>query len=102
MESLLRPPAAFHLFLGIVLLAGCSGSATKEERNYPIHGTVVDVLDGRLKIDHQAIPGYMGAMQMTFPVSPPELLSGLKAGDHVHGRLNVVDGQPVISQLGTD
>lgn len=100
MRSLFLSLVAFYSFFGAGLFVGCSGNAPKEERNYPIHGTVVEVLDGRLKIDHQAIPGYMGAMQMTFPVSRPELLNGLKAGDQVHGQLNVVDGQPVISQLG--
>ena len=102
MKSIFPLPTTFHSFLSVILLVGCSGGATKEERTYPIHGTVVEVVDGRLKIDHQAIPGYMSAMQMTFPVTRPELLNGLKAGDHVHGKLNVVDGQPVVSQLSKD
>ena len=102
MRSLFLSLVAFHAFFGAGLFVGCSGNVPKVDRNYPIQGTVVEVVDGRLKIDHQAIPGYMGAMQMTFPVSSPELLSGLKSGDHVHGQLNVIDGQPVISQLGKD
>jgi Cu/Ag efflux protein CusF len=92
--------AACCLTIGIGLVAGCSGGSPKEERTYPIHGTVVEVVDGQLKIDHAAIPGYMGAMQMTFPVSRSELLQGLKAGDHVQGQLQVTGGQPMITQLG--
>jgi len=87
------------LLTGIIVTAGCSGKASTQERQYAIHGTVVDVSGGQLKIDHEAIPGYMGAMQMTFPVSKPELLQGLKPGDHVHGQLKVSDGQPVITEL---
>jgi protein SCO1/2 len=84
---------------GIIITAGCSGKAPTQERQYDIHGTVVEVSGGQLKLDHEAIPGYMGAMQMTFPVSKPELLQGLKPGDHVHGQLKVTDGQPVITEL---
>ena len=52
-----------------------------------------------MTLDHEAIPGYMGAMKMSFPVAKPELLSGIKAGDHVHGRLNADGSQPVLDEL---
>jgi len=90
------------LLAGLGMIGGCSGKTAKEERQYAIQGTVLDVSGGQLKIDHAAIPGYMGAMQMSFPVSKPELLQGLKAGDHVHGQLKVSDGQPVITELTKD
>ena len=102
MKSHLLLVAACSLVLGISLLVGCGGSTKKEERTYSLHGTVVEVTGGQVKIDHEAIPGYMGAMQMTFAVSRPELLQGLKAGDHVHGQLRVDGGQPVITQLGKE
>lgn len=40
----------------------------------------IDRAAGRLVIDHQAIPGYMGAMTMPYPVSSPELLDGIAPG----------------------
>jgi len=90
------------VLVGVSCFSGCGDKASNGERQYAIHGTVLDVAGGQLKIDHAAIPGYMGAMQMTFPVSKPELLQGLKAGDHVHGQLKVPDGQPVITELSKD
>ncbi len=48
-------------------------------------GVVVSVTpaDGRVVLDHEAIEGYMGAMEMSYMVTPATLLEGLKAGDKV-------------------
>lgn len=48
-------------------------------------GVVVSVTpaDGRVVLDHEAIEGYMGAMEMSYMVTPAALLDGLKAGDKV-------------------
>jgi len=48
-------------------------------------GVVVSVTpaDGRVLLDHEAIEGYMGAMEMSYMVTPATLLEGLKAGDKV-------------------
>jgi Cu/Ag efflux protein CusF len=85
--------------VGLSLLIGCSGGSTKSEREYPIRGRVVAVSKDQITLDHEAIPGYMGAMEMSFAVSKPELLQGLQPGDQVHGTLNAGDGSPVITQL---
>jgi Cu/Ag efflux protein CusF len=85
--------------VGLSLLLGCSGGATKSEREYPIRGRVVTVGKDEVTLDHEAIPGYMGAMEMSFTVSKPELLQGLQPGDRVHGTLNAGEGSPVITQL---
>jgi protein SCO1/2 len=84
---------------GMALVLGCGGDTTKQEREYPIHGRVVEVSKDQVKLDHEAIPGYMGAMVMSFPIAKPELLEGLTAGDRVQGKLSVGDGPPVITQL---
>jgi protein SCO1/2 len=86
----------------LAFVVGCGGDTTKKEREYPIRGRVVDVGQDQIKIDHEAIPGYMGAMQMSFPVAKPELLQGISAGDQVHGQLSVADGGPQITQLQKD
>lgn len=85
--------------LGLSLLVGCNGSSSKSERQYPIRGRVVAVGKDQITLDHEAIPGYMGAMEMSFAVSKPEMLRGLQPGDQVHGKLNAGDGSPVITQL---
>jgi len=38
---------------------------------------------GRLIVDHEAIPGFMAAMEMSYQVTPPSLLDGLKSGDKI-------------------
>ena len=38
---------------------------------------------GRLIVNHEAIPGFMAAMEMSFAVTTPSLLNGLKAGDRI-------------------
>lgn len=94
--------AALGGWLAVSVLVGCDGGSSPAARQYPLHGEVVEVSGGQLKIDHEAIPGYMGAMQMTFPVSQPVLLQGLQAGDHVHGQLSVTGGQPIVTELSKD
>ena len=94
--------AALGGWLAVGALIGCDGSSSPAARQYSLHGKVVEVSGGQLQIDHEAIPGYMGAMQMTFPVSKPELLQGLQAGDHVHGQLSVTGNQPIVMELSKD
>ena len=38
---------------------------------------------GRLIVDHEAIPGFMAAMEMSYQVTPPSLLDALKPGDKI-------------------
>ena len=94
--------AALVGWLAVSALAGCNSDSSPAARQYSLHGEVVEVSGGQLKIDHEAIPGYMGAMQMSFPVSKPELFQGLQAGDHVHGQLSVTGGQPIVTELSKD
>ena len=38
---------------------------------------------GRLIVAHDEIKGFMGAMEMSYPVTPPALLNGLNPGDKI-------------------
>jgi Cu/Ag efflux protein CusF len=38
---------------------------------------------GRLIVNHDEIKGFMAAMEMSYPVAPPELLGGLNPGDKI-------------------
>ena len=40
----------------------------------------IDLAAGKLMIDHAAIPGYMGAMTMPYPVSNPDVLDHIEPG----------------------
>ncbi len=38
---------------------------------------------GRLIVDHEEIPGFMAAMEMSYQVAPPSLLKGINPGDKI-------------------
>ena len=63
-------------------------SAPPAEQARELHegiGVVVSVelRESRIVLDHEAIPGFMAAMEMSFVVEPIELLEGLEAGQKV-------------------
>ncbi|HEV2325294.1 MAG TPA: SCO family protein [Terracidiphilus sp.] len=79
--------------LGVVFLAGChSGqdSASQASANagaavYHLRGKVVstDPASGVVVLNHEAIPGFMGAMTMPYQLKHPEIVSELHPGDTV-------------------
>lgn len=63
-------------------LAGCYGGDV-----YIVKGVVVEVhAPAEVVLDHEDIPGLMGAMVMPFAVDDPGLLTGLTPGDRVTAR----------------
>jgi protein SCO1/2 len=91
---------------GVLLLAGCSGSATEApkssgEKVYDVKGKVVAVNSEKSEVtlDHEDIPGLMRAMKMPFTVSDPKLLQGLQAGDQVQGKVKKDASGYTLTQL---
>ncbi len=69
--------------LGAGLVTSCLlVFACGPQDRYQARGTVYDVKpdQGSVLIDHEAIPGFMDAMTMTFDVRDPELLARLSPG----------------------
>ncbi len=64
-------------------------------------GTVLAVLprQGRVLIKHDAIKGYMAAMEMSFAVARPELMQDLREGDKVAFKVNGTTSQLVEVRL---
>jgi protein SCO1 len=56
-----------------------------QAQHYQLKGTVVSVnaSNSSLVVDMQAIPGYMGAMTMSYPVHGSGALANLHAGDAI-------------------
>jgi protein SCO1/2 len=56
---------------------------------YDLKGKVVavDKAGKRVTVDHEAIPGFMGAMTMAYPVKDEHLLDNLAAGDQVTAKV---------------
>lgn len=82
----------FNLFsIGCGPSAGSSASSPNAKR-YPIKGTVVSVDPAakKAKVDHEAIPDFMPAMVMDFPIHADWVWNDLKPGSEIRAEL-VVD-----------
>ncbi len=68
-------------------LAGCAAKPQSQSsaRRYHLAGKVVsvDTAQGILLVDHQAIPGFMDAMTMPYPVPDTAALAALAPGDEI-------------------
>ncbi len=65
-----------------------------EERKYPFKGKVVFIQSEtqEVTVEHDEIPGYMGAMTMPFPLKDEKVLGKLKKDDRIQATL-VVDSK---------
>ncbi len=76
----------------LCLLAACSQPKTQPSvKQYPLTGKVVsvDLKEHTAKVDAAAIPDYMGAMTMDYPIASDSDLAALKAGQHITATVNV-------------
>ncbi len=64
-----------------------------DTRRFELTGAVksIDVESGRVLVEHDAIPGLMGPMTMSYSVSPRESLKDLAAGDEIRSDVVVSD-----------
>ena len=77
------------LFLSVFLLAGCHSdpqSAVSSSQNfkvYKLRGKVISTnsSSGEVTLNHEAIPGFMGAMTMPYKLKDPSILTELHPGD---------------------
>jgi protein SCO1/2 len=47
----------------------------------------IDTSAKKVTVDHEAIPGFMGAMAMAYPVKDAQALANLSPGDQVNATL---------------
>lgn len=76
--------------LAFIALTAChsgpqAGSASPAYKVYKLRGKVVstDAARGEVTLNHEAIPGFMGAMTMPYKLKDPAILSELHPGDVV-------------------
>jgi protein SCO1/2 len=84
--------------VGALALAGCGGKGSGQSqggRRYHLKGKVVQVdkAQQHLVIDHEEIPGFMGAMTMPYPVADAATLERVSPGDQITADVVVGDNQ---------
>lgn len=92
---------SYTALIVVILLASSLSSCREHSRVYPLKGRVVAVAANRqsITIAHEAIPGYMEAMTMPFPVKDPALVEGINPGDEVEGEITVTSSEGWVSKL---
>lgn len=83
-----RWPATIWLVLALLVtlpLTACRGTTQTQVRRYHLKGTVVQVdkAQKHLVVNHEEIPGFMGAMTMPYPVVDAQTLEKLSPGDQI-------------------
>ncbi len=85
----------FASILFLILLAGCSRSShsVKVAQRYVLSGKIVslDRAHQTAIIDAAAIPNYMEAMTMEYPIKSKDDFAALHAGEEITGTLDVMD-----------
>ena len=83
-----------------LLVTGCSKKAAAQSatKTYATRGTIKSFGPEKkfVNIAHEDIPGYMGAMTMSFEPSGPTQLDGFAAGDKVQFSFSDDDGRRVL------
>lgn len=72
-----------------------------EKQTYKSGGVVknIDADAGKITIDHEDIPGYMSAMEMSEPVSDKKMLEAVKIGDKVEFEIERTGAEVVFTKL---
>ncbi|MCD9186432.1 MAG: copper-binding protein [Pyrinomonadaceae bacterium] len=76
-------------------------SPNTEVQTYKSKGIVkkIDVKNGKLTVDHEDIPGYMSAMEMTEPVKDKVMLDNIKVGDKVDFEIERTGSKIVFTKI---
>ncbi len=94
----------------LILLVTCGSQAPESSQDtgkaaagdvtfYEGTGTVTKVLEDHVQIEHDAMPGFMDAMTMSFEVADPSLLEHVEPGMDVSFRVAVADRSAVIDRI---
>jgi protein SCO1 len=88
------------LFSLLLLVAGCRRPAAPpagQQKSFPVRGVIVstDASRGEVLLNHEAIPGFMEAMEMPYRLKDPGVISELHPGDRITAALLVdqADGE---------
>ncbi len=110
-----KPRKLIFSLSALLLLGGCrqtpppapatpapAASATPAGKTYPIRGKIVSVTGDEVMLDHEAVPGFMGAMTMAYKLKDPSIASELHPGDRITATLFVFPGPDGFEQVQLD
>jgi protein SCO1 len=85
----------------VLLFCGCGSKPAESVQQFHLHGKVVAVnaAEGFADIDGDAVPGYMGAMTMPYPIPDAHVLSSLALGDEITADLVVTNQGPHLEKV---
>jgi protein SCO1 len=83
--GVLHSPVIAVALLSVWGMAACSKHPAPQVKRFHMQGKIIsiDAANNSLTIDHQAIPGFMDAMTMAYPVHSAQALAGLAPGDEI-------------------
>jgi len=109
LESIVNRIKYIAILICIIISVGiaatsCKGgqdSSQTQTQKYSLKGKVVsiDKQTHEVVVDAEAIPGFMGAMAMPYPVKDVKILDELSPGDEIRGDLVVNAGSPVLESV---
>ncbi len=92
---------AWAISVALVLIVGASACGGESSDGHPGHGIVksLDADARKVTLDHEAIPGLMKAMTMTFDVAPDVALDGIGQGAEVDFRVREEGGVYTVTEI---
>ena len=88
--------------LGVIAaLAACHTQPPLPEQRFELRGRVVEIdkTAGTVRLQHEAIPGYMAAMTMDYPVKDKWVLGRSKPGQTVQATLVVASDRAWLEEV---
>ena len=64
-------------------------AAVSTAKTFSVRGKIVSTDKTHVTLDHEAVPGFMDAMTMSYKLKDPDLISELHPGDRITARINV-------------
>lgn len=80
---------------------GCSKKVADDSPHFHLKGRVVTVnpAEKTITVDHEAIPGLMGAMEMPYPAGEPKDLRRVAPGDEITADIVMEQGVPLLENI---
>jgi protein SCO1/2 len=89
------------ILASLFAFAGCKPKSAESGPRFHLHGKIVSVNanDHSAEVDQDAIPGFMGAMTMFYPVPDATVLATLAPGDEITADVVVTEGVPHLENV---